>query len=172
MEKRRNKEIDLYYIDKNYITFLKSIESRIHHNYDDNPNKKPYVGVVLWVNGKSFFAPLTSAKDKHKKIANSDPTTFKIFIKGRFKASVLLNNMIPVDSRLVQRINIKAETNAGYREFLNAEYKVLTLNAQTLKNKAETLYKAVLKGENKYFCSISYHFAELEKALDNYVKDK
>ncbi|NBI39909.1 hypothetical protein GVX86_00130 [[Haemophilus] felis] len=172
MIKRRSKEIDLYYIDKDYIAFMKSVESRIQHNYDNQTNKKPYVGVVLMVNNKTYFAPLTSAKEKHRKIANSDPTTFKIFIKGKFKASVLLNNMIPVDAQFIKRIDIRAETNSGYREFLSAEYKVLTLNAETLKAKAATLYKAVLKGENKYFCHVSYHFTVLEKALENYLNAK
>lgn len=94
MIKRRSKEIDLYYIDKDYIAFMKSVESRIQHNYDNQTNKKP------------------------------------------------------------------------------AEYKVLTLNAETLKAKAATLYKAVLKGENKYFCHVSYHFTVLEKALENYLNAK
>ncbi|MFZ7217909.1 type III toxin-antitoxin system ToxN/AbiQ family toxin [Avibacterium avium] len=65
MEKKR---LDLYYVDGDYIKYLKSFDNNVQHNYDNNKNKKPYVGVVLDMNGKYYFAPLTSPKDKHLKL--------------------------------------------------------------------------------------------------------
>ncbi|MFZ7230985.1 type III toxin-antitoxin system ToxN/AbiQ family toxin, partial [Avibacterium avium] len=44
MEKKR---LDLYYVDGDYIKYLKSFDNNVQHNYDNNKNKKPYVGVVL-----------------------------------------------------------------------------------------------------------------------------
>lgn len=167
-EKEQKIGLDLYRIDTDYVKYLKKIENRVQHNYENKNNQKPYIGVVLEVNGKNFYAPLTSPKEKHKILKNTDPTTFKIISKGKFIGSILLNNMIPVNKDCITKIDIKSERNPVYRELLSRDYKVISAHSDTIKRKAETLYKAVIKNENQYFSKISFNFRELEIACDNY----
>ncbi|MCU9998274.1 type III toxin-antitoxin system ToxN/AbiQ family toxin [[Pasteurella] aerogenes] len=91
----KKKNLELFHINGDYVKYLKSFDNNVQNNYDNSVRKKPYVGVVLNMNGKDYFAPLTSPKDKHLKLRDSDPTTFKIKHNGKFIGSVLLNNMIP-----------------------------------------------------------------------------
>ena len=43
--------LELFYIDNNYINFLKNSGNRsVENNYANADNQKPYVGIVLKVN--------------------------------------------------------------------------------------------------------------------------
>ncbi|MFZ7129250.1 type III toxin-antitoxin system ToxN/AbiQ family toxin [Avibacterium avium] len=167
MEKKR---LDLYYVDGDYIKYLKSFDNNVQHNYDNNKNKKPYVGVVLDMNGKYYFAPLTSPKDKHLKLRDSDPTTFKIKHNSKFIGSVLLNNMIPVKKEFISRININLVQDKVYQTLLRKDYQVISNNRDKIENKAKVLYKNVIERNNPYFSKVSCDFKKLEIACDNYLR--
>lgn len=66
-----------YTVDERYIAALKGAEpTKVLDNYQGT---RPYVGVLLEVNGTKFLAPLTSHKAKHDTIDGSKPTVFKGF---------------------------------------------------------------------------------------------
>lgn len=54
---------------------------------------RKYVGVVLAVGGHDYFAPLSSFKDKHRRMKNGLD-----FVKVKDMAVVNLNNMFPCRS--------------------------------------------------------------------------
>lgn len=56
---------------------------------------RKYIGIVLEINGLSYFAPLSSFKQKHKKMKEGVD-----FIKIRDYAVININNMIPVPKAL------------------------------------------------------------------------
>ena len=56
--------MELYKVDINYCNYLHYYEPKIPYIEDEKENR-PFIGVVLNVNGKNFFAPLTSPKKKH-----------------------------------------------------------------------------------------------------------
>ena len=56
--------MELYKVDINYCNYLHYYEPKIPYLNNEKENR-PFVGVVLNVNGKNFFAPLTSPKKKH-----------------------------------------------------------------------------------------------------------
>lgn len=164
----KDRKLKLYHIRGDYINYLKSYDNNVQNNYDNGKNKKPYVGIVLKINNQSYFAPLTSPKDKHLKLKNSDPTTFKIKEHNNFYGSILLNNMIPVKDKDISKIDIHGIQDKQYKNILNREHEIILKNSDKIKNKAEVLYHAVVNKSNKYFSKVSCDFLKLEKACDNY----
>ena len=53
--------LHFYTIKNDFITKMKSLDSKIQNNYD---GKRPYIGVLLVVNGLNYYAPLSSYKEK------------------------------------------------------------------------------------------------------------
>ena len=56
--------MELYKVDLNYYNYLHYYEPKIPYIKNAKQNR-PFIGIVLNVNGKNFFAPLTSPKMKH-----------------------------------------------------------------------------------------------------------
>ena len=164
----KKKNLELFHINGDYVKYLKSFDNNVQNNYDNSVRKKPYVGVVLNMNGKDYFAPLTSPKDKHLKLRDSDPTTFKIKHNGKFIGSVLLNNMIPVRKEFISKIDINSIQDRVYQDLLRKDYRVLSANKDNIENKANVLYKNVIERKNPYFSKVSCDFKKLESACDNY----
>ena len=59
--------LHFYTIKNDFITKMKSLDSKIQNNYD---GKRPYIGVLLVVNGLNYYAPLSSYKEKQDRIKN------------------------------------------------------------------------------------------------------
>lgn len=57
--------LKIYYIDDNYINYLRQFDSKVYYNKN---HTRPYVGVVYIFNGYYYFAPLSSPKPKHLKM--------------------------------------------------------------------------------------------------------
>jgi protein AbiQ len=86
--------LKFYYIDTKYVNYLKETESHIWEN-DDKGRIRPYIGVVLSINGYKYYAPLSSPKPKHKSWKDS-LDFIRIDYKGELKGVINLNNIIPV----------------------------------------------------------------------------
>ena len=56
--------MELYRVDINYYNYMDYFEPKIPYVKNEKQNR-PFIGIVLNVNGKNFFAPLTSPKNKH-----------------------------------------------------------------------------------------------------------
>ena len=56
--------MELYKVDLNYYNYLHYYEHKIPYIKNEKQNR-PFTGIVLNVNGKNYFAPLTSPKIKH-----------------------------------------------------------------------------------------------------------
>ena len=64
----------IYTVDEQYIAALKAVQPRkVLDNYQGT---RPYIGVLLEVNGTKFLAPLTSHKPKQ----GFDPAIGKVFL--------------------------------------------------------------------------------------------
>ncbi|MCI6921558.1 MAG: type III toxin-antitoxin system ToxN/AbiQ family toxin [Lachnospiraceae bacterium] len=108
------KSIRINEVRNEYIEYLSSYQKHISTQTDENFKRK-YIGIVLEVSGIKYFAPLSSFKDKHKKMKESVD-----FIKIKDYAVINLNNMIPVPDSQIVNININKEKNASYRYLLQA----------------------------------------------------
>lgn len=84
------KSLKIYYLDENYISYLRKYDLRVAYNKNMT---RPYVGVVYTFNGSNYFAPLSSPKPKHLKMSNRAVDIFKI--QNGELGIININNMIP-----------------------------------------------------------------------------
>ena len=84
------KTLKIYYIDTNYINYLRKFDNRVAYN---KSKARPYVGVVYTFNNQTYFAPLSSPKPKHLTMNDRALDMFKI--KDGELGIVNINNMIP-----------------------------------------------------------------------------
>ncbi len=140
--------LQLYYIKENYLQFLNQYESKVAKSH--GMFSRPFVGVVFSVNGFFYFAPLSSPKKKHLLISSRALDIFKID-KGKY-GIVNLNNMIPVPSNVIEKIDVDALLNGNEQErsygiLLNNQVRFLNAQDKKLLRKANILYSLVGKKE-------------------------
>ena len=89
---------------------------------DGEKSNRPLVGIVLNINGFSYYAPLTSPKLKHLTMKNQIDF---LKIDGGNLGAINLNNMIPVPNSALIKVDmiIKKEDS---RETIN--YKNMLIN--------------------------------------------
>ena len=106
------KRFKLYNVNIKYIRNL--------HNVDDNvpsvspqmgKQTRPFLGIVVLVNGSKYCIPLTSCSDKKSKKFESmrENITFRKICdeNGKVLAALNLNNMIPVRDEYVTEIDLR-----------------------------------------------------------------
>ena len=85
-----NKErLRIFRVHDGYIRFMHTIDNRVQYNKNE---RRPYVGVVLNVNGHRYFVPMESPKPNHKKMRNA---IHIMRLDGGKYGLLGFNNMIP-----------------------------------------------------------------------------
>ena len=82
--------IKIYGVKDAYIKYVSQDQEHLFLHERGSFGRK-YIGVVIEINGLSYFAPLSSYKSKHMKMKESVD-----FIKIKDYAVININNMIPV----------------------------------------------------------------------------
>ena len=60
--------IKIYEVNPSYINYLAAFAPHLFHNKKQGQqNTRKYIGVVLYINGFSYFAPLSSFKENIKR---------------------------------------------------------------------------------------------------------
>lgn len=62
-----HQKLKFYTLNKRYYHYLAQFDKRIM-SIDDSKSHRPFVGVLLSINGADYYAPLTSPKLKHQKM--------------------------------------------------------------------------------------------------------
>lgn len=87
-------EMKFYQIDTNYLNELRKADYRVPHNksYIGRKGKsRPYIGVMLSIEGIDYFVPLTSKKRR------SSYVVLPIYDGNNDQiATLMLNSMLPV----------------------------------------------------------------------------
>ena len=158
--------IKLYEIDNKYIDYLSKFAPHLFHNKQaGQSNERKYIGVVLYINGLEYFAPLSSFKPKHSKMKESID-----FLKIKAYAVINLNNMFPVPKGLCKCVDINSQRNPKYKALLLAEYRAIKSMQDKIRKNANTLYRLKLKGETTPLVKRCNDFVLLEKACNNYKR--
>jgi len=90
-----------------------------------------------------YFAPLSSYKDKHKKMRETVD-----FIKIKKYAVINLNNMIPVPADQIIELDINKEKDLNYRYLLQAESREVNRQKSRIRKNAEIVYSHKLHNGN------------------------
>ena len=157
--------LNIYEIDPDYIRYLSSFEEHLFRNkkISQNFNRK-YVGIVLSINGFDYFAPLSSFKEKHKRLSETLD-----FIKIGQYAVINLNNMFPAPTKLCQRINFNEIKDLNYKNLLRNEYRIIRQKADLILNNANEVYHHKLINDGKSKLSQRCNdFKLLEEKLKEY----
>ena len=135
-----------FYIDDTYITMLLQHDASVQQNH----GKRPYIGVVLNINGIEYFAPLASPKPKYY---SGSIIYFKIFSHGT-KAKLLgvikLNCMIPVPKQYLKSVLI--DTNTPYGLLLASQHRYIKSKQDAIKKEAHTLHHLVVEKKRNAPC--------------------
>ena len=138
-------ELDFFEIDSKYIEYLSGFEPHLFHNKKITQNfSRKYVGIILKINGFDYFAPLSSFKEKHKKLSETLD-----FIKLGNYAVINLNNMFPAPKTLYNHITINAEKDVYYRKLLQEEFRILKQKSEMIVKNAQKVYEHKLTNDGK-----------------------
>jgi protein AbiQ len=122
---------------------MKYINQFGQHIYKFDKATRPFLGIVLQVNGHDYFAPLTSPKPKHNSMNDGlDFIKLQNTKTGQLYGVINLNNMIPVNSSLVTKIDIAKCPIKERNIFLNEMTVILNKKGKIFGN-AQRLYDIV-----------------------------
>lgn len=178
-------KLDLYHIDMKYIRNLSKVSDRVFSvSPQTGKEARPFLGIITIVDGREYCIPLTSPKEKHRKM-KSAIDMIKIFDENerdenhQFKLIGILNlnNMIPVNREVVKRIDLTLYDSdyddvTKYKLFMNKQLSWCRENAELIKRRALRVYELITKkpDENHLLAKRSLPFSDLEKALEKYTK--
>lgn len=164
-------KLKFYNVDAKYAEYLRTIEKRVPEVKNEKENR-PFIGVAFKIGKYAYYAPLSSPKEKHKRMKNSIDF---LKIKSGELGAINLNNMIPVPEMCLKKVDISVKKE-DIKETI--QYKILMQNQlywcnnhrETIIKKAEKLYNQytdyTLKDEIKERCC---NFAICEKMCDEYA---
>lgn len=131
--------IKIYEIKKEYIKYLSQYQQ--HLFYDEGTRK--YIGIILEIKDFRYFAPLSSFKHKHKKMAESVD-----FIKIKDYAVININNMIPVPDGQYILVDINGTKDPHYKYLLQAESREINRQKNRIMKNAQIVYNHKLRNKD------------------------
>jgi len=159
----------IYKVDLDYIKFLYQSDNRVQYNSDYNDSKnenRPYIGIVLSINGLNYFAPLEHPRPKHANL-KSNPHIYKI--KNGRLGLIGLNNMIPVPVEALISFDIKKDPNSA---ILQSQYVECKNNWNVIQRKANDIYRRRTIKPNKFEQDVYCDFKLLETECKKYISTK
>ena len=147
--------LKFYNINDDYIEYLYQFDKKVPFNKN---TKRPYIGIILDINGITYFAPMFSPKPQHSKYG-SNATHIKI---GKNLGIIKLNNMIPVNADDLKYININDIQDKKYKNLLILQNNFIQANTERIRKMAEKLYKFVTVDKKEFFMQICCDFNLLE----------
>ena len=160
------KILKIYYLDENYINYLRKFDSIVAYN---KKMTRPYIGVVYTLNGLNYFAPLSSPKPKHLKMSDKAIDIFKI--RNGELGIININNMIPTPIECITEA-LPTITNEEYKTLIKDQTTFINNHKKDLFTKIRhfTLQydKSNLPEKVKERCC---DFRLLEKKCHDYIVD-
>ena len=159
-------------VSSDYCDYLREFDNKVAYNKYEK-ELRPFIGILFKLDKCEYFAPLSSPKEKHKKMKNT-VDFFKI--KNGELGAVNFNNMIPVNENNYSFVELNKETltmsELKYQKLLREQLEWLNANYYQVKNKSFKLYELYNNGklpENimKRCCN----FKLLEEKCKQYKKD-
>lgn len=177
-------KLNLYYIDMKYVRNLSHVDDHVMSvSPQRQKQSRPFVGVVVMLNGRSYCIPLSSPKAKFEKM-KSQLDLFKI-LDDRHKNSngapkllgvLNINNMIPVDNAVIKEVDLRVSPKDDretqrYKELMQMQIKFCRQNADVILSHARKVYDLVMltPEKNRNLTRRCLNFAALESVLEKYL---
>lgn len=159
--------IAFYDVDENYINFLKKYDRQIP-NIKYEGNNKFVCGIVLDIDGISYYAPISHMADKKQ-------TNLRILDKGKPISTIRFSFMFPAFDEVLTKKEFAdiAKTNKAYADLLATEYEFCKNNILDIHKKALSVYKIGCNKNHKlnYTCcdfkKLEEHYLEFKENKDN-----
>lgn len=130
-----------------YCDYLRKFDNRVSYNKYEK-ELRPFIGILFKIDACEYFAPLSSPKEKHKKMKNT-VDFFKI--KNGELGAINFNNMIPVKEDNYSLVDLNKETltisELKYQKLLREQLDWLNANYIQVKNKSKKLYQLYIGGK-------------------------
>lgn len=178
------KVLNFYYIDLKYIRDLSNVDDNVLSiSPQRGKQNRPFVGVLLLLNGRKYCIPLTSPKEKFKSM-KSQVDFLKIFddsrkdesVKNKLIGILNINNMIPVDETVIRQVDLtiheKDKTEIiVHKQLMQKQLKWCREHADIIENRANKVYDMVVNhpDKNKNLVKRSSKFIKLETVSDKHI---
>lgn len=177
-----DKQLKFYYVNMKYIRNLAKNDDKVFSvSPQIGKQDRPFVGILLMINGKQYCAPLSSPKPKHKTMADSCDF-LKITKKNGNKEEIIgvinFNNMIPVHQSVIREVDLKitskdAPQTKGHKELMGKQLNWCRSNSDLIIKSAQKTYSMVTNGnENKKLIRRCCKFKNLERVLDKWIQNE
>ena len=153
-----------YRADVAYCDFLRQSDPCVPYIQDEK-HARPFVGVLLTVNGLDYFAPLSSPKPKHKSMKNQ--VDFMKINNGKWGA-INFNNMIPIHTSCLKVVDMKVSQSddiaeTAYKNLLANQLSWCNSNKAGILARAAKLYNIIINKQA---------WPELAKRCCDFLKDE
>lgn len=129
-------KLSLYTVEKEYFEYLGKFEPKVPFLKE----KRPFLGTILQVKDKNYFVPLSSPKEKHKKMKEKQDL---IKIEQGELGVININNMIPIPISQCQKIQLEEIEDSKYRNLLKHQLQWCNRHQREIRRKAIVLYQMV-----------------------------
>lgn len=152
-----------YDVDIAYADFLRSFEPKVPQIQYQN-NNKFVCGIVFAVDGRNYFAPISSHAPKQK------TSQLITDANGHVLSSIKFSFMFPAPTSVLTQKDFSAirSTDAAYADLLEKEYEFCTKHEDRLRKKAQSAYRIGTNPEHvlhQYCCD----FKLLEAKHDEWI---
>lgn len=180
------KNLKLYEISEEYISYLRSFDSFVFSAKEDDRNHtRKYLGVVYTINNYNYYIPLSSPKHTDYQMVNGSIQIRKSIIpiiritaqsnsgEKELKGTLKLSNMIPVPASELTLYDLENEPDKFYKDLIHKELLFIRKNKNIIIRYAKIIHKQK-KDANS---SISYlkstvNFTLLEQKHDEFIAKK
>lgn len=135
------RKIIIVKVDSQYCDFLRKYENKVPYDAGEK-ELRPFVGILFNIGNCEYFAPLSSPKPKHSRLAN---TLDLIKIDNGKLGVINFNNMIPVNKSNYNIIDLNEKTNDKNKSarilLLKNQLRWLNKNRVDIYEKSSNLYK-------------------------------
>lgn len=165
-----NNRLNFYLVNSRYCDYLREYDKCVPYTMDKK-SSRPFVGILLKVNGISYYAPLSSPKPKHLRMKNQVDL---LKINNGLYGVINFNNMIPIHKNSVKLIELTATStdtpeDIKYKTLLSNQLTWCNANKEKILLTAHKLYNMVVSGRT--FPSLNSRcckFAADEQLLKRY----
>ena len=166
-------DFKLYKVDMKYIRNLHNIDDKVLSvSPQTGKDNRIFVGIVIICDNHKYCIPLSSPKEKHKKMKNSLDFS-KIEINGKLLGVLNFNLMIPIEEEQLQLVDTTIfkrdrENIKYYKQLCAQELEWCQKNSEVICNKANVLYKKYISNEQFTGRNRCLNFSKLEVECEKY----